>query len=153
MSMTKEEMNREIAKLLAAHFPLPPEDRIKELQASLGAIHYHSKDALKSETEIVKLFSIIDECERCIPELRNMEINGLLSRVKGTEFALSVDTVKELADRWERADLAYKCLAQISTEKLAENGMGKEATAISWARVALQTPFAPRENLGLPNSD
>jgi len=80
MSMTKEEMNREIAKLLAAHFPLPPEDRIKELQASLGAIHYHSRFGPTSQAQYAaRLHSIMEECERCIPELRNIKINAEVS--------------------------------------------------------------------------
>jgi len=69
-----------IAKLLAAHFPLPPEDRIKELQASLGAIHYHSRFGPTSQAQYAaRLHSIMEECERCIPELRNIKINAEVS--------------------------------------------------------------------------
>lgn len=61
-------------------------NRIKELQASIGAIHYHSKFGTRSEAQYTAiLHSIKEECERCIPELRNMKINAEMSHTRKPE--------------------------------------------------------------------
>lgn len=62
----------------------------------------------------------------------------------------TIGTVKSLVERWNRSEMALRELERISTSAVACRTSGcEEATAISRARVLLQTPFAPWENVNL----